>query len=106
MAIEESVEKLLDVEHRAKSNTRRIEKLELQTDALTRLATSVELLVAEQKHQTADIKDVKKDVAKLDEKVEALESKPAKRWESIVEKAIMVIVAALVGYALAQIGIG
>lgn len=99
------VERICKVEQRAESNTRRIEKLELQTDALTRLATSVELLVAEQKHQTADIKDVKNDVAKLDEKVEALESKPAKRWESIVEKAIMVVVAAVVGYALAQIGI-
>lgn len=106
MTLEEHAVKLAEVEHRAKSNTRRIDKLEQANEALNSLATSVELLVAEQRHQTEAMLDIKSDVSALDKKVETLEKKPAKRWDSIVDKAITVLVAALVGFILAQIGIG
>lgn len=102
----EEVIKLAEVEHRARSNTRRIEKLELSTEALEKLATSVELLVAEQRHQTEAMLDIKSDVAKLDQKVETLEKKPIKRWDSIVEKAILTIVGAIIGYVLVRVGLG
>ena len=55
MTTEEKVEfehRLTETEHRAKSNTRRVEKLELQTEAIQSLATSVEVMVKEQGHQT------------------------------------------------------
>lgn len=106
MTDEEIVMKMAETDHRAKSNTRRIEKLELQTEALEKLATSVELLVAEQKHQTAAMMDIKSDVAKLDQKVETLEQKPGKRWESVVEKVILTIVGAVIGYVLVKLGLG
>lgn len=102
----EELVKMAEVDHRARSNTRRIEKLELSTEALEKLATSVELLVAEQRHQTEAMLDIKSDVAKLDQKVETLEKKPAKRWEGVVEKIILTIVGALVGYLLVKVGLG
>lgn len=102
----EELVKMAEVDHRARSNTRRIEKLELSTEALEKLATSVELLVAEQRHQTEAMLDIKSDVAKLDQKVETLEKKPAKRWESVVEKIILTIVGAIVGYLLVKVGLG
>lgn len=105
MTLEEEAVKLAEVEHRAKSNTRRIEKLELQTEALEKLATSVELLVAEQRHQTEAMLEIKSDVSKLDEKVESLESKPAKRWESVVEKIILALVGGIVSYCLVKLGL-
>lgn len=105
MTEEEVAVKFSEVEHRAKSNTRRIEKLELSTEALEKLATSVELLVAEQKHQTQAMMAIKSDVEKLDQKVETLESKPSKRWDSIVEKVILTVVGAFIGYVLVQIGL-
>lgn len=105
MTNEEVALKISDTEHRAKSNTRRIEKLELQTEALEKLATSVELLVAEQRHQTEAMMDIKSDVAKLDQAVETLKSKPAKRWESIVEKVILTFVGAVIGYVMVKIGL-
>ena len=105
MTLEEEVVKLLEVEHRAESNTRRIEKLELQTEALEKLATSVELLVAEQRHQTEAMMEIKSDVSKLDAKVESLESKPAKRWESVVEKIILALVGGIVSYCLVKLGL-
>lgn len=105
MTDEEIAVRISETDHRARSNTRRIEKLELQTEALEKLATSVELLVAEQKHQTAAMMDIKSDVAKLDQKVETLEQKPAKRWESIVEKVILTIVGGVMGYLLFKLGL-
>ena len=105
MTAEEMAVKLAEVDQRAKSNTRRVEKLELQTDAIQSLATSVEVLVKEQNHQTQAMGRIEKTVEKLDGKVEALEKKPGKRWESAVEKIIMTLIAAIVGFILARIGL-
>lgn len=105
MTQEEIVVKISDVEHRAVSNTRRIDKLEQQTEAIQSLATSVEVMVKEQGHQTEAIERIEKNVEKLDGKVEILEHKPAKRWESIIEKAILTIVGAVVGYLLVKLGL-
>lgn len=104
MTSEETAVKLAEVEHRSKSNTRRVEKLELQTEAIQSLATSVEVMVKEQSHQTEAIDRIEKNVEKLDEKVEVLEHKPAKRWESVVEKFIMTLVGGIAGYLLVKLG--
>ena len=104
MTHEETALKISEIEHRANSNTRRIEKLELQTEAIQSLATSVEVMVQEQSHQTEAIERIEKNVEKLDNKVEVLEHKPAKRWEGVVEKAIQAIVAGLIAYILVRMG--
>ena len=106
MTGEEQAVKLAELEQRARSNTRRVEKLELSTSALHKLVTSVELLVAEQGHQTEAMLGIKNDVAKLDSKVETLEGKPGKRWESVVDKVTVAAAAALTGFFLARLGIG
>lgn len=105
MTQEEAV-KVAEIEHRGISNTRRIEKLELQTEAIQSLATSVEVMVKEQCHQTEAIDRIEKNVEKLDAKVEVLEHKPAKRWESIIDKVVMTIVGAVIGYILVKVGLG
>lgn len=104
MTHEETALKLSEIEHRALSNTRRIEKLELQTEAIQSLATSVEVMVQEQSHQTEAIERIEKNVEKLDNKVEVLEHKPAKRWDTVIEKAIQAIVAGLIAYILVRMG--
>lgn len=101
----EFAKKLEAADHRAQSNTRRIEKLELQTDALHDIAASVNLLVAEQKHQTDAITGIKADINKLDGKVEMLERKPGKRWDGLVEKSIWAVVAAVIAFVLANVGL-
>ena len=105
MTPEEEAVKLAEVEHRGKSNTRRIEKLELQTEAIQSLALSVEIMVKEQSHQTEAIKRIEKNVEKLDNKVDVLEQKPAKRWDTVVEKIILALVGAVVGYFLVKLGL-
>lgn len=94
----EHEQRLTAVEERSKSNTKRIDKLEESTEAITRLATSMEVM-ANKQEQVADTVD------KLDGKVTALEAKPAKRWDGIVDKIIWAVVAAVIGFLLAQIGL-
>lgn len=91
MTNEELAVELAKMEQRSRSNTRRIDKLEQSTDALTRLATSVEVMATKQ-DSMADTLD------RLDGKVETLEGKPAKRWESLVEKALLVLAGAFVAW--------
>lgn len=93
------------VEEQTDNNTRRIDKLEQQTEALNDIATSVKLLVAEQTHQTEAMMAIKNDVAKLDQKVETIEKKPGDRWNQVVEKVILLTVAAVVGLIFAKIGL-
>lgn len=95
----EHEQRLTAVEERAKSNTKRLDKLEETTDAISRLATSMEVM-AERQEQVASTVD------KLDGKVTAMEQKPAKRWDGLVDKIIWAIVAAVIGFLLARIGLG
>ncbi len=90
--------RLADVEARSKSNTKRIDKLEQQTEAIDKLATSVAIMA--QKTEDMD--------GKLDtvaSKVEKIEEKPAKRWNALIENIIWAIAAAGVTYILTQIGL-
>ena len=103
MTGEELALMLAETEHRSKSNTRRIEKLELQTEAVQKLATSVEVMVKEQCHQTEAIDRIEKNVEKLDGKVEQLEHKPAKRWDTVVTAIITSIVGGIIGIILASV---
>ena len=86
------------IEDRARSNTKRLDKLEQRQDNLDKLTTSVSLLAEREERMESDVKEIKSDVKTLAEK-------PAKRWEAVVERVLLTVVAALVGFALAQIGI-
>ena len=98
---EQFIKILTETESRSKSNTHRLDKLEEQTSAVNELARSVALMVQEQKHQTDAMKELKEDVSKLDSKVDALEAKPGKRWDKVVECALSAIVGAVIAYFLA-----
>lgn len=89
--------RLTAVEDRAKSNTHRLEKLEESTEAINRLAGSVEVMAVK-----LDV--MNGNVTKLTTDVETIKAEPGKRWKFVVEKAIYFVVAAVVGFALAKIG--
>jgi membrane-bound ClpP family serine protease len=46
-----------------------------------------------------------KRIEELETKITMIQAKGGKRWESVLEKVIMVITAAIIGYILVQIGI-
>jgi hypothetical protein len=90
--------RLTEVEGRTKANSHRLDKLEESTEAINRLATSMEVM-AERQEQVVET------VGKLDCKVTALEEKPAKRVDSLVDKIIWAVCAAVITFLLARIGL-
>lgn len=87
------------VEQRGKSNSHRLDTLEKQTEALNTLATSVAVM-AERVEVTGDKVD------SLCTDVQELKAEPGKRWKSVVEKIIYAVVAAVMGFVLARLGLG
>lgn len=90
--------RLVKVEERSKSNTHRIDKLEESTEAINRLAVSIQVMAEKQDY-------VANTVDKLDSKVTALEQKPMKRWDSLAEKSIWAVLAAIITFLLGHFGL-
>ena len=89
--------RLTEVEERSKSNSHRIDTLEKRQDDLDELVGTVKVLAVRAENVESDVKEIKSDV-------KSLTGKSGKMWDAIVEKIIFIIVAAVVGYILAKIG--
>lgn len=100
----ESLEvQVAEINQRARSNTRRIEKLEQNTDALHELTLAVREMVVKQDYTASQLDSITKKVDGIDSRMDAVEQKPGKRWEGVVEKIIAGVVGALVAIAAAAI---
>ena len=82
----------------AKSNKRRIDGLEEEQKELRELTKAVSEMAVEQKKMRSDLAEMKDDVKQIKEK-------PAKRWDSMAEKVLNLITAAIVAWMLGQIGL-
>ena len=90
--------RLCVVEDRSKSNSHRLRSVEDKQDAMTELVQSVAAMAQKQVDMDADLKEIKADVKNIN-------LKPAKRWDSIVDKALLTAVGALVAYIAVQLGL-
>lgn len=90
--------KLAEIDQRARSNTRRIEKLEEVQDEIRSLATSTAVMAQR-------LGEVENHVDEIKASVKTLEAKPGNRWERFIEKLIWLVVGGVVAAALAQAGI-
>ena len=90
--------RLSAVEQRSKSNSHRLDALERHTEAVNTLATSVAVM--------AEVEVTGEKVDGLCTDVQELKSEPGKRWKSVVERVIYIVVAAVVGFILARLGLG
>ena len=97
MTQEEMAVRLVETEARSKSNTHRLDEMDEKVDTLNRLATAVEVMATEQKHQTETMAEIKTDVNTLGTKVDAIEKKPGKRWDGMVDKFLYGLVGVLAG---------
>ena len=103
MNAEEMAVKLAEVDARSKSNTHRLDDVEEKVDTLQRLTTAVEVMATEQRHQTETMAEIKEDVTALGTKVDAIEKKPGKKWDGMVEKlfyGVLGVLAAALGAGL------
>lgn len=90
--------RLTEVESRSKSNTKRLDDMEKRQDNLDELVSTVKVLAVREENVENDIKEIKTDV-------KSLTGKPGKRWDSIVEKVIWTVLAALIAFLLSRIGL-
>ena len=90
--------RLTVVEDRSKSNSHRLDDVEKKQDDLSELVGTVKVLATREEAVESDVKEIKADV-------KTMASKPAKRWESLVSQIITLVVAAIVGFIMAKIGI-
>lgn len=88
--------RLAETEQRARSNTRRIDRLEARQDETDKLVAAMASLRSEQSY-------IKQDVAEIKDDVKQLALKPARRWESVVEQAILCLLSAVIAMLLGRI---
>ena len=91
--------RLTEVEARSKSNTKRLDEVERRQDNLDELVGTVKALAVREETVESDVKEIKADVKELT-------SKPGKQWDKVVSQIISIVVAAVIGFILAHIGLG
>ena len=90
--------RLTEVEARSKSNTKRLDDMEKRQDDLESLASSVSILAAREERVESDVKEIKADV-------KTLAAKPGKRWDSVMDKAVWAVLAAVIAFLLGRVGL-
>ena len=89
--------RLTEVEERSKSNTHRLDDMEHRQDDLDKLVTTVALLAEREQNIEGSVEEIKT-VVKI------LTSKSANRWDNLVNQAIGILAAAVIGYIIAHFG--
>lgn len=95
---EEIVRRIQANKDLSERNMARIEKLEKGQEEFRDLVKAVNGMVVEQKNIRNDLTEMKDDVKQIKEK-------PAKRWDDAAEKVLTLVIAAVVAWMLAQIGL-
>ena len=94
----EHEKRLTQVEELAKTNARRIENIEKRQNNLDELVGTVKALAVRQENVESDVKEIKSDV-------KSLTGKSGKRWDNLVDKIIVTVAAAIIGFILARLGL-
>ena len=94
MTNEEVAVRLTDHENEIGSLKHRMSAVEADQEALRELTGSVRELTVEQSHLKTDVGEIKADV-------KTMLDKPAKRWESLVDKLLLVAAGAFLGWLAA-----
>ena len=94
----EHEKRLTQVEERSKSNTKRLDEVEKRQNDLDDLIGTVKVLAVREENVETDVKEIKADV-------KSLTSKPGKRCDSLVDKIILTVAAAVLGFFLAHFGL-
>ena len=92
------MEQKLDYEHRLTQVETRVETLEERQDNLDKLVSTVSALAAREERMESDVKEIKADVKTLAEK-------PGKRYDSLVDKVVWAVLAAVIAFLLGRIGL-
>lgn len=98
MTHEDLIAAVHDNAQRCKSNTHRIDELKERQDKLDDLVASMSTIADRQSHMEGELAEIKQDVR-------TIVSKPAKRWDAVVDRIIMLIIGAACTYLLTRLGL-
>lgn len=87
-----------NMEHRVTELETRVNIMEDHQDNLDKLVTSVVSMTKEQEHIKADVTEIKRNVKELT-------AKSGRRWDDLVDKIVWAILAAVIAFFLARIGL-
>lgn len=94
----------------------RVRRLEIDSEQLKKDTQSLDERVSKHGMELDDMRiknaaneavlqRIDKTVSKIDEKMDAQQMKPAKRWEDLTAQVIALVVAAIMGLMLARVGL-
>ena len=96
---EQNIEhRLTEVEGRSRSNTHRLDELERRQDNVDDLVSTVKVLAVREENVENDVKEIKNDE-------KSIKYKHGQRWDSIVDKAVWAVLAAVIAFFLGRIGL-
>lgn len=98
-------ERLVRVEESTKQAHKRIDTLEHKQEATDNKIENIYELTISVKEIATEMKAMREDMAKIDDRVKSIEDKPAKRYDAIVGQVISIVVAGVVGFFLAKFGL-
>lgn len=87
-----------NMEHRVTGLETRVDIMEERQDNLDKLVTSVASMTKEQEYIKADVTEIKTNVKELT-------AKSGRRWDDLVDKIIWALLAAVIAFFLARIGL-
>ena len=90
--------RLTEVEERSKSNKHRLDDVEKRQDKFDELVSAVNVLAVREQTVETTVNEIKADV-------KILTQKPADMWDKAMSTIVTVIISAVVGYILANIGL-
>lgn len=91
--------RLTEVEDRSKSNSHRLDDMAKRQDNFDELVGTVKALAVREENVENDVKEIKSDV-------KSLTNKPGQKWDALMDKIILTVAAAVIGFVLAKLGIG
>lgn len=93
----EYLERLVEVEQRSKSNTKRLDEDERKIADIHNLALSVRDLATE-------VKLMREDLNKMDKRVMAIEDKPNKKLDQLWGYVMSALIGGVIGYVFLKLG--
>ena len=97
MQNEDIIRSLAETSARSKSNQHRLDRVEKRQNELGDLVASVSAIATEQTAMRDNITEIKTDIKEI-------KDKPAKRWDSVVDKVLMTFLGGLILYIMSKIG--
>lgn len=94
--MEEANQRIVDENKR---QNERLKNIDGRLDKIQELIVSIQQIAT-------NVKSLTEEMQRQGGRLEALEAKPGKRWEAVVDKVLMLIIGGVVGYVLLKLGIG